>query len=410
MLRKEYIIKFKTADIVLFGAGQYARDLYRDYADIINITYCISNNPGESAFVVDDREICPVYRVDEGLRNAKNNTYIICASASSNMMEEQLWCMGYIPGQDFCSSEIFRLIISEKKIAVSYGVCYMRAIHDCLAKSRIFSGEYEIFYSLSYMKRSAYEDFLLKFLVGICDLYIYNSVLSPNERMKQEELLSHLSEKAIKISIPTIISNAFYPQSGVQGSGDNPYGIVSSKTFWGTFTGADYNINSMLGTGRSTDDILEIISRPDYYDHVWLNENWKREIVSVKIAESLADINISDYIIENKGRKRLFIDANHISEEVILEISGRILSKLGIQDDVPREELSRIQLINASEVPIYPSVIDGLELSVYHGNPEYRLFLFNREKRVTFEEYVRLYCDFCGNMMRYMDMGYFPDT
>ena len=42
--------KIKTSDIVLFGAGNYARQFYRDFCDVFHIVGCISNNPKESVF------------------------------------------------------------------------------------------------------------------------------------------------------------------------------------------------------------------------------------------------------------------------------------------------------------------------------------------------------------------------
>lgn len=410
MDRKELVSRFRSAEIILFGAGDYAKQLYRDFGADYHIVKCITNNPREHVFEVDGKEVCPVCRVEEGLKQAKAGSYMVCASANPAKMEEQLWRLGYAPGKDFCNSDIFRLLVSDKKIAVSYGVCYMRALYNCLEKSLGFSEDYEIFYSLSYLERNAVDDFFLKFLIGICDLYLYNATLSPEERMKQEELLHYLPIGSKRVGIPVIASSAYYPQAGDRSQWGNPYGIVSSQTHWGSFLSGDHNINRMLEEGRSTDEIVETLMDDEYYSASWLEENYKKEMIGIQVSESIADITISDFLRDNRGKKRLFLNESHISNEVILQLARRILKHLGYADDLPEEEILLMQLLNTSEVPLYPSVIRGLNLTVYAENDTYRLFTFQGMKVVTFEEYLRLYCDYCGNMMRFVNMGYFPNV
>lgn len=410
MDRKELVSRLRSADIVLFGAGEYAKQLYRDFGADYHIAGCVTNDPKEQVFEVDGKEICPIYRVEEGLKQAKQGAFLICASANPVKMEEQLWRLGYVPGKDFCNSDIFRMLVSDKKIAVCYGVCYMRSVYNCLKKSSGFSEDYQIFYSLSYLERSAFDDFFLKFIIGICDLYFYHATFSPVERMKQEELLRFLPTGVKKVSIPVIGSSAYYPQAGARNQWGNPYGIVSSQTNWGSFLSVDHNINRMLEEGRPADEIVETLMNDEYYSASWLEENYKKEMIGIQVSESMADITVSDFLRDNRGKKRLFLNESHISNEVILELARRILNHLGYADDLPEEEILLMQLVNTSEVPLYPSVIRGLNLTVYEENDTYRLFTFQGMKAVTFEEYLRLYCDYCGNMMRFVNMGYFPDV
>lgn len=410
MNRKEWMDHIKSLNIILFGAGDYAKRFYKDFHNNYNIIGCITNNPNETILRVDDIEVCAIGGVEATIATLPDNVFIVCASARVYEMESQLWSLGLIPGRDYCSSDMFRLIASEKKIALSYGVCYMRAIHDCLKESLSFSKDYEIYYSLSYMSRSAAEDAFLKFVVSICDLYLYNITLSLAERRKQEEVLRYLSTRAKKISIPIISSGAYHPQAGTRDKWFNPYGIVSSKTRWGSFTSPDHNVNEMLEKGFCTDAILETISDKNYYDVGWLEKRNEDDMRGYAYAESLTNIKISDYLKENRGIKRLFINESHISNDVIIEITRRILILLGYTDDLPVTSLLSIQLVNTSEVPLYPSVIQGLDLEVYKNNPKYSLFTFNGAKEVTFEEYVNLYCDYCRNMMRYLEEGFFPDA
>ena len=163
----------------------------------------------------------------------------------------------------------------------------------------------------------------------------------------------------------------------------------------------------MLDEGRSTSEILEVISDENYYSEEWLVKNRTVQERRMKFEEAFADIKIKDFLIREHGRKRLFLNEKHVSNVVLLEFARRLLSVIGFPDDLPEREILVMQLLNTTEVPLYPSVIKNMNLSAY-AEPQYDVFTFDGRRKVGFEEYVSLSCDFCGNMKRYMEMGLFP--
>ena len=374
------------------------------------ILFCISNDTEESSLTVDGKEILPVYRVEEGLQRAGENTLVVLCTACYQEMGEQLGLMGYSCGKDYIHSELFRVLVSSRKIAMVYGVCYTRSIHDCLKHSEDFILDYEIFYWLSYKQMTMMEYEIFLFMLSICDLYLYNACISPVEQRKNHGFLKQLPQGCQRISIPLISLTTYHPQSVHGIAGNNPYCIMSAKTSWAPFLSPDWNINRMLDDGRTLHEILAKIRADDFYKKEKLQESYSGEIRRIQIQERIADIKISDYLIKNHGKKRLFLNETHISNYVIIELTKRILDRLGYSTELPEEELLGTELLHTSEVPLYPSVIEGLSLDIYKGKDiTYDLFTFQGRKKVTFEEYVEIYCDFCGNMMRFIREGLFPE-
>lgn len=400
--RMEWIETVRQKEIVLFGAGTFAKDFYQDFMDELHIRYCISNDAGQNVFCVDGKEICPVYRVGSVVR--KEQSFIILCAEKHDEMERQLNAYGLRCGIDYMDSGLFRTLVSRKKIAVFYGVCYIRALYHCLVESSLFTELYDSYYWLSYRTRSAMEQELFLFLLSMADLYVCHEAITTENRI----YFSLLKQGCRVIRIPMVSFNGYHPKLKERMREDNIYSIVSSDTYFGPFITPDDAVNCCIRENGSLPEILKRISDVDYYGKDFLEQNYRREIRKIEVAEAAADIPISDYLLENHGKKRLFLNETHISNVVIIEIAGRVLEALGLDRTLPEEELNERRLLYTTEVPVYPSVIEKLSLTVYGRKPKYRMFTFGREIDVTFEEYIERYYDYCIMMKKCVEEGYFP--
>lgn len=400
--RTEWIEAVRQKEIVLFGAGAFAKNFYRDFKDELPIRYCISNDDEQNVFCMDGREICPVYRVEKAVRD--EHRFIILCAQKHEEMEKQLSAYGLQHGIDYMDSGLFRTLASNKKIAVFYGVCYMRALHHCLVESPFFTDIYDSYYWLGYRTRSVVEQEIFRFLLGMADLYVCH------EAMTTENLVyfTLLKQDCRTIRIPLVLFNGYHPKSGERIREDNIYSIVSSNTYFGPFITPDDVVNCCIRENRKLPEILKLVSDVDYYGKDFLERNYRREIRKIEVAEASADIQISDYLLENHGKKRLFLNEKHISNCVIVELAERVLEALELDRKLPEEELCKRRLLYTTEVPVYPSVIEKLSLNIYGTNPKYRMFTFGREIDVTFEEYIERYYDYCTMMKMCMEEGYFP--
>lgn len=400
--RTEWMEAVRQNKIVLFGAGAFARDFYRDFQKELNIRYCISNDEEQNVFCLGEREICPVYRVEKAVW--EEHRFIILCARKHEEMEKQLSAYGLRYGVDYMDSGLFRVLMSDKKIAVFYGVCYMRALHHCLAESSSFTGIYDSYYWLGYRTRSVTEQEIFRLLLGLADLYICHEAITMENRV----YFSLLKRDCRVIRIPLVLFNGYHPKTDGRMEEDNVYSIVSSGTYFGTFITLDDVVNRCIRENGKLSDILKRISDVDYYEKDFLERNYEREIRKIELAEAAADIIISDYLLENHGKKRLFLNEKHISNCVIVELAERVLEALELDRTLPEEGLCERRLLYTTEVPVYPSVIEKLSLTVYGTNPRYRMFTFGREIDVTFEEYIERYYEYCMMMKKCMEEGYFP--
>lgn len=400
--RAEWIEEVRQKDIILFGAGTFAKNFYQDFKEELHIQYCISNDTEQTVFAVEEEEICPVYRVEKAVW--KEHRYIILCGEKHEEMERQLSAYGLRYGMDYIDSGLFRVIASNKKIAVFYGVCYMRALYHCLMESSFFTDIYDSYYWLNYQTRNVVEQEIFQLLLRMADLYICHKAMTIETRV----YLSLLRQSCRVIRIPLVFFNGYHPKARERVWEDNIYSIVSSDTYFGPFITPDDVVNRCIKENQRLSEILKRISDVDYYGKDFLEQNYRREIRKIEVAETGADIRISDYLLENHGRRRLFLNEKHISNYVIVELAERVLEALELDRKLPEEELCRRRLLYTTEVPVYPSVIEKLSLTVYGTKPKYRMFVFGTELDVSFEEYIERYYDYCVMMKRCMDEGYFP--
>ncbi len=393
-------------EIILFGAGNYAKAFYRDFSEQLNIKYCISNDKNEEIFCIDGQEICPVLRVDSV--NLTDRQMIILCAESFQEMEVQLRDMGYRNGVDYLNSNIVRLLLSNKKLALFYGVCYMRAIYNCIIKSKKFCEKYEAFYWLDYRKMEPQEYEFFSFLLPLCDLFLYNVFVSFDKLQRSQAYLHRLSKECRIIRVPLITFNGYHPRTEGTTGEENPYQITSIKTYYGTFMVPDCNVNRLILEGKSCSEIVKILGDIDFYSKSWLEENFQKEIKKLRLAERLADIKFVDFLLEKHKKERLFLNETHISNLVIIELAKKVLDFIAFENKLPEEWLKKEQLLYTTEIPIYPSVIEHLDLEIYKNNPKYRLFTFENEIDMSFEEYLERYYEYCICTKRWIEEGYYP--
>lgn len=407
MNRLEILAYIRKKKIVLFGAGTIAQDFYQCFHKKLNICYCVSNNKSEKEFYIKGKSVCVVR--DVSTFTLQRDEFVIVCASDFVSMQKQLCDMGLCMGREFIDSDIYRILVEDKKVALFYGVCHIRAIKDCLNFSNNFNQKYNMYYFLDYIKYDLYEQSLLYLLLDICDLFIYTFFLSSTLQRRVDTFLKRLNRNCIKISVPLISFHGFYPKIKCKEM-ENPYCVISNKSPYSSFSINDENMNELIQLKMDIEDIIKRMNDISFYSRDFLIENLHKEFQKIEIAEKFSDISVSDYIKNNYDKERLFLNETHISNSLVLVICKRILNILKMECLINEDEFNRISpLFNSSEVPLYPSVIYHLKLNQYNADTKYKLFTFKGGLMVTFNEYARVYIDFCSHMKCYIEKGFFPE-
>ena len=105
--------------------------------------------------------------------------------------------------------------------------------------------------------------------------------------------------------------------------------------------------------------------------------------------ETNTDIKISDFIRDNYRKYRLFHTINHPTDVLGLEVANQILSKLNMPPISEGTKPQYKEVLGRLQVPIYPSVIDGLDLTFVSESSVYWSKEFG--KKFTFNQYISQY-------------------
>ncbi len=284
--------------------------------------------------------------------------------------------------------EIFKFIRKNKPIAAIYANCQSMYISALLRTNSDFNKKYIMcnFPFIQHIAEEKNNGFSEEYMKEI-DLFIYQNVSVENVfgRMlaTQEYVLPLLNRNAIKISIPFVYFNGYFPQyirnrrndDVRRGEGHTPYG--------------DEKIQTLVEKGTSTEAIVKILNDVDLFSIEELEENVENSLCELRKREEKCDVVISD-IIENQYKNNyLFYSPSHPTNYCLKFLVQRILKRLCFENiDISLEGLRENDRV---EMFIYPSVKNKLGLTFGKN-----AFAFNRNVSglCNIKQYVEKYIEY----------------
>ena len=215
-------------------------------------------------------------------------------------------------------------------------------------------------------------------------LLIYQPLDSKHGDCSTEYILNKLPSDCISISLPRLYFKGYWPQHD-----SNPFNQGNEKGFHGLFPYGDTNVNSMMNEVLSQEKIIQEISKKDFYNREELLKNIDYTLSELSKRETNTDIKISDFIRDNYRKYRLFHTINHPTDVLGLEVANQILSKLNMPPISEGTKPQYKEVLGRLQVPIYPSVIDGLDLTFVSESSVYWSKEFG--KKFTFNQYISQY-------------------
>ena len=108
--------------------------------------------------------------------------------------------------------------------------------------------------------------------------------------------------------------------------------------------------------------------------------------------EKECNIRITDYLRKNFLDRQLFFSPNHPTNEVLWELSKRILEYLSLGGDERKLKDIDVTDLSGSAMPLYPCVVKGLEIKKYFPTvyANRALWEFNSNVRGFLRKYMRI--------------------
>ena len=359
---------------VVFGAGvQGEKFIYRNF-DRVNI-YCFWDNKKTGEFLG-----YPIKKPE-----FDKNLFVVVASTAYLEIREQLISMGYQEFEDFIPFQIF-----EKKMVVAFGNCHLNVVRQYLEGHKGFSSEYG-FYPFPTIDTIEKHHLEYSGILEQCDLFFHQSIRKDNrygEEYSSEYMLQYVRNSCKVISVPNLygLPKYLFPQSY-----EPPQMGVLSRFF------LDRNVIIWLKEGKSEEEIIAYILRGGIYSKSEIRYLWEAFKKKMCDREKEWDIKISDYILDNYKRDKIFADIGHINSKTAKEIASRILEFMKYKEKLSVE----LPLLDGLETVVYQDVKEALGLEF--EEELLRKYVRSRSLdnyEMNVEEYVRQLCRYTKFWMK----------
>ena len=254
------------------------------------------------------------------------------------------------------------------KLAILYGNCHFEVLEEYLNNNSVFNRRYFI---KRYAVTGVRTEYPTEEDLAECDLLITQDIREENylNVKSANYFIGKVSDRATVIRVPNLFGcNLYFPQCKESDTEKimrmHSDVIVENRLatklkLWHMIGWEDENLERIIASGEVpiTDAMVEMIENQEVYSAEDIWDKFNKEISKLQKRESVCDISISDYILNEYKKVKLFYDPHHPSKELIHEKGRRILSCLGIEID---EETPCKSALDSTEVFIYGCVKKAL--------------------------------------------------
>lgn len=376
------IRKYSAKRIVVFGTGLHGvKCIYFLQSKGVKIAYCLNND-------CRDEEFCgyPVYEPrTENMRDA----FIIVATSKAVYLDisMQLAEKGLLEFGDYIYYEWMY-----KKIVLLHGNCHISIVAELLCSSASFCHSYSLYPNAPICEHVMYEGW--ENVLSNCDVWIHQDIRTDNPYgyyLSDEYMKKYVRDDIIEIVIPNLfgLGKFYFPQTDWNESNKRNGVIANGQDRNGMFPHIDMIIDNCVKQGMGTEAIIEFCKGGGVKEQE-IKDNFKVFIKKILEREKGWDIKISDFILKNYKKMKLFYDAGHPTNDIMVHISKNVLFKLDIDEDI-----FTLRCMDAHEVPVYPIVKKVLNLEW----EDTLIRKSNCAKKVSdkmgFEEYITQYLWWC---------------
>lgn len=377
-------------EVIFWGCGNIAKEMYDKYKDEISIVYAISNNPKEISFSPESGKKIQVKRPTSKEKNLE--AMIIICSVEYEKIAEQLTLLGYTPFEDFIDHEIAEIIWTNKKVVLLYGFCHLRGIRDCLKNAEYFLKMYIPIYYPDYLFRNFYQQERFQYFIKICSVFVCGMDVSPENHRNNQAILERLKANVKVFRLHAVYFGAYFPQKKRVYNAMNKFAIKIEGYDYTPFSYGDSYLNECIEKRMTLNEIYDSIEYDIIYDREFVLKYVENEWKRLRFQECESDFKILDYIEENYKRERLFRNETHMENKILYQYSKQLLQYLGCKDDIRTVDEP---LLNCSQHWIYPCVAEILKLEWDVWSETLDLYTYSGWRKVNMREYIEEYYETC---------------
>lgn len=378
-------------NVIFWGCGNIASEMYRKYKNDINVIYAISNNPKETSFVPEFGEEIPVKSPFS--KNQCLEAVIVICSIEYERIAEQLSLLGFIPFIDFFDYEVAEIMWSKKKLVLLYGSCHLRGVRDCLKNADSFLEVYIPVYYPNYLFCNFYQQERFQYFANICNVFVYGIDISPENYRKNQAVLERLKPNVKVLRLHAVYFGAYFPQKKRVYNDMNEFAVKSEGYDYTPFSYGDSWLNECIKKGMNLEEIFDHIENDELYERRFVLEYMENEWRRLKFQERESDFRIADYIEKNYKRMRLFRNETHMENSILYQYAIQLLQLLGCGAKIRAID---IPLLNCSQHWIYPSVAKALGLEWDVWSEKLDLYTYAGWEQVNMRECIERYYKSCN--------------
>ena len=200
------------------------------------------------------------------------------------------------------------------------------------------------------------------------DVFIYQPINDKYGEASTSYLLAQLKEDCISIAFPYVYNDAFW------------IFVHEGHNFKGREA-----IDALRAEGRSILEVLTMYQQCEI--DFQQTSRFQRSILLLKEKERACDVTISDFILDEFKKQKLFFTQNHPTTAVFVHLVNQMLPMLGFKAEI--------------DGSLYPNNLAGLRGEWFHT--EYDLAVYGFEYPVSSNEsfyqrnIIKIYYDMCAS-------------
>ena len=283
------------------------------------------------------------------------------------------------------SVDTIRKMAGMRKVCILNGNCQIGMLKKYLLANPVFRARYMLldFPEIHNVPKSGIDP---DEMIQAADLLLTQPIKASNRftpKLSVDYMREHKREGARLVTFSLLNFTGYFPQ----------YTHDSRHISLGVplVSYGDKNIDNLLEDGKESEEIVQIISKEDFYSPRFLDTWFARQLQTFRDRDGACDVKMYDWLQVNYDKEILFHSFNHPRNTVLKELSIRLLRYIGILDASLEDEadIKRKSNMHLQEQPVYPSVYKYLHLPVrkYFTSPN----LMATSWRFGFKDYVEFY-------------------